>query len=62
MNFLNVSLALGAAAVLVPLIIHIFNRSRFKVVNWGAMHLLEAVIRVSRKLSLIHISEPTRPY
>jgi hypothetical protein len=49
MNFLNVSLAMGAAAVLVPLIIHIFNRSRFKVVNWGAMHLLESVIRVNRK-------------
>ncbi|MBN38827.1 MAG: hypothetical protein CMI29_10235 [Opitutae bacterium] len=49
MNFLNVSLALGAAAVLVPLIIHLFNRSRFKVVNWGAMHLLESVIRVNRK-------------
>ena len=49
MNFLNISLALGAAAVLVPLIIHLFNRSRFKVVNWGAMHLLESVIRVNRK-------------
>ncbi len=49
MNFLNVSLALGGAAVLIPLIIHIFNRSRFKIVNWGAMHLLESVIRVNRK-------------
>lgn len=49
MNFLNVSLALGAIAVLIPLLIHIFNRSRFKIVNWGAMHLLESVIRVNRK-------------
>ena len=49
MNFLNLSLALGCAAVLIPLVIHIFNRSRFKVVNWGAMHLLESVIRVNRK-------------
>lgn len=49
MNFLNLSLALGGAAVLIPLIIHIFNRSRFKIVNWGAMHLLESVIRVNRK-------------
>ena len=49
MTFLNVSLALGVAALAVPLIIHIFNRSRFKIVNWGAMHLLESVIRVNRK-------------
>ena len=40
---------LGMRAVLIPLVIHIFNRSRFKVVNWGAMHLLESVIRVNRK-------------
>ena len=49
MNFLNVGLAFGAAAVVIPLLIHIFNRSRFKVVNWGAMHLLESVLRVNRR-------------
>ena len=49
MNFLNLGLALGAAAFLIPLLIHIFNRSRFRVVQWGAMHLLESVLRVSRK-------------
>ena len=49
MNFLNVGLAFGAAAVAIPLIIHIFNRSRFKVVTWGAMHLLESVLRVNRR-------------
>ena len=52
MNFLNLSLALGSAAVLIPLVIHIFNRSRFKVVNWGAMHLLESVIQVSKQVQL----------
>lgn len=49
MNFLNVGLAFGAAAVVIPLLIHIFNRSRFKVVTWGAMHLLESVLRVNRR-------------
>ena len=49
MNFLNLGLALGAAAFLIPLLIHIFNRSRFRVVQWGAMHLLESVLRVNRK-------------
>ena len=61
MTFLNVSLALGVAALAVPLIIHIFNRSRFKIVNWGAMHLLESVIRVNRKqVQLEHRQEPQR--
>jgi hypothetical protein len=49
MNFLNLGLVLGATAFLAPLLIHIFNRSRFRVVQWGAMHLLESVLRVNRK-------------
>ena len=34
---------------LVPLLIHLLNRSRFKVVAWGAIHLLESVLRKNRK-------------
>ena len=49
MTFLNPALAFGALAFLVPLVIHILNRSRFKQVNWGAMHLLESVIKVNHK-------------
>ena len=49
MTFLNGILALGAVAALVPLIIHLFNRSRFKIVAWGAIHLLESVLRKNRK-------------
>ena len=66
MTFLNGILAFGAIAALVPLLIHLLNRSRFKVVAWGAIHLLESVLRKNRKqvqleqiilliLSLIHI-------
>ncbi len=49
MTFLNQALAFGTAAFLIPLIIHILNRSRFRTVEWGAMHLLESVIRVNHK-------------
>lgn len=49
MTFLNAALAFGAAAFVVPLVIHILNRSRFKTVDWGAMHLLESVIKVNHK-------------
>ena len=34
---------------MVPLVIHLFNRSRFKVIKWGASHLLESVLRKIRK-------------
>ena len=49
MTFLNPALAFGALAFAIPLIIHILNRSRFKTVEWGAMHLLESVIKVNHK-------------
>lgn len=49
MIFLNQILAFGAAAFAIPLIIHILNRSRFKTVDWGAMHLLESIIKVNHK-------------
>lgn len=49
MTFLNAALAFGAAAFLIPLAIHILNRSRFKTVDWGAMHLLESVIKINHK-------------
>ena len=49
MNFLNVVMLGGVAAGAIPLIIHLFHKSRFKVVNWGAMHLLEAVLRTNQK-------------
>ncbi|MDG1895125.1 MAG: VWA domain-containing protein [Fuerstiella sp.] len=49
LTFLNQALAFGAVAFLIPLIIHILNRSRFRTVEWGAMHLLESVIKVNHK-------------
>ncbi|MDM4018019.1 BatA domain-containing protein [Roseiconus lacunae] len=49
MNLLNGVLALGAFAFSIPLLIHLFFRSRFTSVDWGAMHLLQNVIRVNRR-------------
>lgn len=42
MTFLNAILALGASAFLVPLVIHLLYRSRYQVVEWGAMRFLQS--------------------
>lgn len=49
MSFLNWALLGGALALAVPVLIHLFHRSRFEVVRWGAMHLLEAVMRTNQR-------------
>ena len=49
MNFLNVILLGGAAAFSIPLIIHILNKRKFKVVHWGAMHLLAPIMKKNNK-------------
>jgi len=49
MSLLNPLLIFGSVAFLIPLLIHIFNRSRFRTVEWGAMHLLESVISQNRR-------------
>lgn len=49
MTFLNQALAIGAAAFLIPLVIHILNRRRFRAVEWGAMHLVESIIKVNQR-------------
>ncbi len=49
MSFVFPALLFGAAAGLIPVVIHLLNRSRYRVVKWGAMHLLDAVVRVNRK-------------
>lgn len=46
MTFLNLILLGGTAAATLPIIIHLLNRQRYQVVKWGAMHLLETVLKV----------------
>ncbi|QDT04672.1 hypothetical protein K227x_30660 [Rubripirellula lacrimiformis] len=49
MTFLNGLLAFGAFASIVPLAIHLLFRSRYRTVDWGAMHLLDSVVRINRR-------------
>lgn len=49
MTFLNGILLAGAAAFLIPLMIHLLNRRRIVVVKWGAMHLLQEVIKQKKR-------------
>lgn len=49
MSFLNAALLGGLFALAIPLIIHLLHKSRFEVVRWGAMHLLETVIRTNQR-------------
>lgn len=49
MTFLNAILLSGLAAASIPLIIHLLNRNRFRVVKWGAMHLLETAFQMQRR-------------
>ncbi len=49
MMLLNGLLALGALAFTIPLAIHLLYRSKFKTIQWGAMHLLEPVVRINRR-------------
>lgn len=49
MTFLNIALLAGAAAFLIPLIIHLLNKRKVVTVRWGAMHLLHEVIRQRKR-------------
>jgi hypothetical protein len=49
MSFIVPAMAFGAVAALIPIIIHLLNRTRYRVVRWGAMHLLDSVVRVNRR-------------
>ncbi len=49
MSFIVPLMAFGAFAAAIPVIIHLFNRTRYRIVKWGAMHLLDSVVRVNRR-------------
>jgi len=49
MTFLNTILLWGAAAFLIPLLIHLLNKRKVVTVRWGAMHLLQEVIRQRKR-------------
>lgn len=49
MTFLNTILLWGAAAFLIPLLIHLLNKRKVQTVRWGAMHLLQEVMRQRKR-------------
>jgi len=49
MTFLNMILLGGMLAGAIPVIIHIINRNRFRRIQWGAMHLIEQILRQRRR-------------
>lgn len=49
MTFLNAILLAGAAAFLIPLIIHLLNKRRVQTVRWGAMHLLHMALQQRKR-------------
>jgi hypothetical protein len=50
--FLNPWMLVGLSAVLIPLIIHLLNRRRYEVVDWGAMQFLQLGEVTRRRLFL----------
>ncbi len=53
MNFINPGMAWFALAGLIPIIIHLLNKQRFKRVRWAAMaFLMEALKKTRRRLQI----------
>ncbi len=53
MTFLNAILLFGLAVVAIPIIIHILNRRRAQIVDWGAMRFLEESLASRNRRILI---------
>ena len=49
MSFLNAALLLGGLAATIPVLIHLLSRRRQRKVEWGAMFLIEQVVRDDRR-------------
>lgn len=49
MNFLAPILLWGGAAVSIPILVHLFNKNRYRIREWGAMHLIEQTIKVQKR-------------
>src|SRR2546429_697554 len=52
MSFLNLAMLMGLVAVAIPPIIHLLNRRRYDVIDWGAMQFLQ-ISEVTRRRLLI---------
>src|SRR5215467_12386307 len=53
--FLFPMMLLGLAAVAIPILIHLLNRRRYDVVDWGAMQFLQVSETTRRRLLIEEI-------
>src|SRR5437588_168492 len=54
-GLLNLWMLFGLAAVLIPPLIHLLNRRRYNVVDWGAMQFLQVSETTRRRLLIEEI-------
>jgi hypothetical protein len=53
MTFLKASMLLGLAAIAIPIVIHLLNRSKPRLIEWGAMQFLAASLSArSRRVQI----------
>ena len=52
---LNAAVLVGLVGVALPLVIHLLNRRRGEVMDWGAMQFLEPGRRARRRIRLAEI-------
>src|SRR3954451_12767885 len=50
MYFLNAAMLAGLAAMAIPILIHLLNRRRYDVVDWGAMQFLQISETTRRRI------------
>ena len=54
-SFLNPAMLLGLAAIAAPILLHLLNRQRYRVVPWGAMMFLrQSLAKATRRLRFQH--------
>ena len=55
-SFLNPLMLAGLAAIAAPIILHLLNRQRFRIVPWGAMMFLrQSLAKAKRRLRFQHL-------
>src|SRR5216684_1260810 len=54
-GFISLAMLIGLAGVAIPIIIHLLNRKRFQVVDWGAMQFLQISETTRRRLLIEEI-------
>src|SRR5260370_39511908 len=54
-GFISLAMLIGLAGIAIPIIIHLLNRKRFQVVDWGAMQFLQISETTRRRLLIEEI-------